>query len=37
MLTRFIRVRFTFEIAALLVIVGVWGISLLVGRLRRSE
>jgi hypothetical protein len=35
--SRFFRVRFNFEIAALLVLAGVWGISLLVGRLRRSE
>jgi hypothetical protein len=35
--TRFLRVRFNFEVAALLILAGVWGISLLVGRLRRSE
>jgi hypothetical protein len=37
LLTRTIRVRFNFEVAALLVLAGVWGISLLVGRLRRNE
>jgi len=37
LLTRFIKVRFNFEVAALLVLVGVWGISLLVGRLRNNE
>jgi hypothetical protein len=36
-LTRFIRLRFNFEIAALLTLAGVWGLSLLVGRLRRRE
>jgi hypothetical protein len=36
-LTRFIRLRFNFEMAALLALVGVWGISLLVGRLRSRE
>lgn len=37
MLTRTIRVHFDFEMAALLIIAGVWGLSVLVGRLRRSE
>ena len=37
LITRFLRVRLNFEIAALLVLAGVWGISLLVGRLRRNE
>jgi hypothetical protein len=37
LLTRIIRVRFTFEIAALLALLGVWGISQLVGKLRRNE
>jgi hypothetical protein len=37
MLTRYIRLRFNFEIAALLIIAGVWGLSVLVGRLRRGE
>ncbi len=36
-LTRFIRLRFNFEMAALLTLAGVWGLSLLVGRLRREE
>jgi len=36
-LTRFIRLRFSFEVAAILVLAGIWGISLLVGRLRRAE
>jgi hypothetical protein len=36
-LTRFIRLRFNFEMAALLALAGVWGISLLVGRLRSRE
>jgi hypothetical protein len=36
-LTRYIRVRFNFEIAALLILAGVWGLSVLVGRLRRGE
>jgi hypothetical protein len=36
-LTRFIRLRFNFELAALLTLAGVWGLSLLVGRLRRGE
>jgi len=36
-LTRFIRLRFNFEMAALLTLAGVWGLSLLVGRLRRGE
>lgn len=36
-LTRFIRLRFTFEAAAILVLAGIWGISLLVGQLRRAE
>jgi hypothetical protein len=36
-LTRFIRLRFNFEMAVLLTLVGVWGLSLLVGRLRREE
>lgn len=36
-LTRFIRLRFNFEMAALLTMAGVWGLSLLVGRLRRGE
>jgi hypothetical protein len=36
-LTRIIRVRINFEVAALLVLAGVWGISLLVGRLRENE
>jgi hypothetical protein len=35
LLTRTIRVRFNFEVAALLVLAGVWGISLLVGRLQK--
>jgi hypothetical protein len=37
LLTRFLRVHINFEISALLVLAGVWGISLLVGRLRRDE
>ena len=37
LLTGNIRVRFTFEIAVLLVLVGIWGMSQLVGRLRRDE
>jgi phosphoglycerol transferase MdoB-like AlkP superfamily enzyme len=36
-LTRTIRVHFNFEIAALLILAGVWGLSILVGRLRRGE
>lgn len=36
-LTRFIRLRFNFEMAALLTLAGVWGLSLLVGRLRKGE
>lgn len=36
-LTRFIRLRFNFEMAALMTLAGVWGISLLVGRLRSRE
>ena len=36
-LTRFIRLRFNFEVAALLTLAGVWGLSLLVGRMRRGN
>lgn len=37
LMTRFVRLRFNFEMAALLTLAGVWGLSLLVGRLRRGE
>jgi hypothetical protein len=37
LLTRIIRVRFNFEVSAFLVLAGVWGVSLLVGRLRNNE
>jgi hypothetical protein len=37
LLTRVIRLGFSFEVAALLVLAGVWGISKLVGRLLRNE
>jgi len=36
-LTRLIRLRFNFEVAALLTLAGVWGLSLLVGRMRRGN
>jgi len=36
LLAWFMRVRFNFEVAALLVLAGVWGISLLVRRLQRD-
>jgi hypothetical protein len=37
LLVRLVKVRFSFEVGALLVLAGIWGVSILVGRMRRNE
>lgn len=37
LMVRLVKVRFSFEVGVLLVLSGIWGVSFLVGRLRRNE